>query len=207
MMGHHGYAPALPFQQNAFGALAADDNDNEVLIMEVVADQVAALTYQSQLTGSTATTTNQRNEQQLTAIKANQQATHGTLHQIIAQLNAVTFNMSDAGWGRFGGHGCGRDHSRGFGGGPPTYVPGRFPPPQGGGFPQSPPPHDSWWRFSSRWGISRRISKRPCLASWFYLPRWTWLGIPIFGSDSWDPHWKRNSNFVSESGYSSRFFF
>jgi hypothetical protein len=28
MAGHHGYAPALPFQQNAFGALAGDDDSD-----------------------------------------------------------------------------------------------------------------------------------------------------------------------------------
>jgi hypothetical protein len=26
------------------------------------------------------------------------------------------------------------------------------------------------------------------------------LGIPIFGPDFWDPHWKRNSNTLSNSG-------
>ncbi len=39
-------APALPFQQNVFGALA-NNNDKES-IMESMANQVAALTYQSQ---------------------------------------------------------------------------------------------------------------------------------------------------------------
>ncbi len=101
--GHHGYAPALPFQQNAFGALAADDKDGKELIVERMADQVAALTYQSQLTASTTATTKQRNMQQLAIIEANQQATHSALHQIIAQLNAVTFNASNAGWGCSGG--------------------------------------------------------------------------------------------------------
>jgi hypothetical protein len=55
--------------------------------------------YQSQMTASTTATTMQRNSQQLTNIEANQQAMHSTLHQIIAQLNAVTFNASDAGQG------------------------------------------------------------------------------------------------------------
>jgi hypothetical protein len=45
--GHHRYAPSLPFQQNAFSALAADDKDNKESIVEGMADQVAALTYQS----------------------------------------------------------------------------------------------------------------------------------------------------------------
>ncbi len=33
------------------------------------------------------------------------------------------------------------------------------------------------------------------------------LGIPIFGSDFWDPHWKRNSNSVFDSENSGRIFF
>ena len=51
------------------------------------------------MTVSTAATTMQRNSQQLANIEANQQAMHITLHQIIVQLNAVTFNASDAGRG------------------------------------------------------------------------------------------------------------
>jgi hypothetical protein len=98
--GHHGCAPALPYQ-NAFGALAEDDDneDGEESIAESVSNHLAALTYQSQMTVLTVATTRQRNSQQLANIKANQQATHSTLHQIIAQLNAVTFNASDAGRG------------------------------------------------------------------------------------------------------------
>jgi hypothetical protein len=37
-------------------------------------------------------------------------------------------------------------------------------------------------------------------------PKKTWLGIPIFGSDFWDPHQKRNSDSVFDSGDSSQFF-
>jgi len=99
--GHHRYTPSLPYQ-NAFGALAAeddDDEDGEESIAESVSNHLAALTYQSRMTASTAATTTQRNSQQLANIEANQQATHSTLHQIIAQLNAVTFNASDAGRG------------------------------------------------------------------------------------------------------------
>jgi hypothetical protein len=84
--GHHGYAPALPYQ-NAFGALATEDDeddDGEESITELISNNLAALTYQSQMTASTAATTTQRNSQQLANIKANQQATHSTLHQIIA---------------------------------------------------------------------------------------------------------------------------
>ncbi len=161
--GHHGYAPALPYQ-NAFGALGTeddDDEDGEDSITESVSNHLAALTYQSQMTASTAATTTQRNSQQLANIEANQQATHSTLHQIIAQLNAVTFNASDAGRGHQAfqaqgfqqGRGRGRTQGgggrgRGFGRGPPQYVGGSFPhfptpqgrgvppAPQGGGFPQ-----------------------------------------------------------------------
>ena len=59
--GHHGYAPALPHQQNAFGVLAnyADSDDDSV---ETVATQVAALTYQSQLTALTAANSSHHQE-------------------------------------------------------------------------------------------------------------------------------------------------
>jgi hypothetical protein len=149
--GHHGYAPALPYQ-NAFGALMDDDDDNgKELVTELVANQVAALTYHSQLTASMAATTTQHTTQQLAAIEANQQATHGTLHQIIAQLNAVMFNASDAGHGTQGyrsgqGYGAGRGRERalgrsgrhGFGHDPPQYMGGSFPTPQGRSFPHAP---------------------------------------------------------------------
>ena len=93
---------ALP-HQNAYGALAAeddDDEDGEELIAESVSNHLAALTYQSQMTVLTAATTTQRNSQHLTNIQANEQAMHSTLHQIIAQLNAVAFHASDAGQGK-----------------------------------------------------------------------------------------------------------
>jgi hypothetical protein len=50
--GYHGYAPAQPFQQNAFGILGndADGDDDEESITNTVATQVAVLTCQSQLT-------------------------------------------------------------------------------------------------------------------------------------------------------------
>ncbi len=34
-----------------------------------------------------------------------------------------------------------------------------------------------------------------------------WLGIPIFGSDFWDPNWKQNSNSIFNPGNSGRFIF
>jgi hypothetical protein len=45
---NHGYAQAQPFRQNTFGALEADDTEEES-VNESIATQVAALTYQSQL--------------------------------------------------------------------------------------------------------------------------------------------------------------
>ncbi len=42
--GHHGYAPAHPYQQNVFGILGKDNDDDKA---NTVATQVAALTYQS----------------------------------------------------------------------------------------------------------------------------------------------------------------
>jgi hypothetical protein len=54
--------PRTPFLQNAFSTLAADHNEDKELIAERVANQFPALTYQSQLTASTAATTNQRNK-------------------------------------------------------------------------------------------------------------------------------------------------
>ena len=35
----------------------------------------------------------------------------------------------------------------------------------------------------------------------------SWLGIPIFGSDFWDPHRKQNSDSVFDSEDSGRIFF
>ena len=72
------------------------------------------------MTASAEATTTQRNSQQLTAIEANQQATRGTLHQIIAQLNVVTFNASDAGRGNQGYQAQGYQGGRGQG-----LAPGR----------------------------------------------------------------------------------
>ena len=92
--GGHGYAPAY---NNAFGALQDDNEEDDESIATTVATQVAALTYQSQLTASTAATSTQRQEQQLAHLAAVQDATHATLHQIIEGLNAVAFNVSDAG--------------------------------------------------------------------------------------------------------------
>ncbi len=47
----------------------------------------------------------------------------------------------------------------------------------------------------------------PCLL--LFGPVWfqTWFRIPIFGSNFWDPHWKRNSDFVFNSKDSGQIFF
>jgi hypothetical protein len=126
---HHGYAPTQPFQYNAFGVLAEDDDNNEASISATVATQVAALTYHSQLTQSTATSTSQRQDQQIAQIAAVQGATHETLHHIIEGLNTLAFNVSNAGRGcyigcGYGGQGCGCGRMQGCGCGLPAYIDG-----------------------------------------------------------------------------------
>jgi hypothetical protein len=60
-VGHQGYAPALPFQQNAFGTLANDDSDDDSAA--TVTTQMAALTYQSQIMANTAANLSQQMDQ------------------------------------------------------------------------------------------------------------------------------------------------
>jgi hypothetical protein len=124
MAGGHGYAPA--YHKNAFGILGTNDSDNKASLANTVATQVAALTYQSQLTQMTAATTGQRQEMQQAQLATAQEAQHATMHQLIEGLNAVAFNVSNAGrsFARFGGRGGSRDrYGRGsgqqHGGGPP----------------------------------------------------------------------------------------
>ncbi len=135
--GHHGYAPAMPFQQNTFSALEDNDSDDKSIATST-ATQVVALTHQSQLTSSTVANTSQRHDQQMAHIASQQHLMHQNMHQIIATLNAVTFNVSNKGRsiGRYaGGQGCGHVRpARGRGCGPPMYAiggggfnPGRFP--------------------------------------------------------------------------------
>jgi hypothetical protein len=88
MAGHYRYVPAQPSQQNAFGALAKDNN-NEESIAATVATQVATLMYQSQLTQTTGANTIECQDQHMAQIAAVQGATHDTLHHVIAQLNAL----------------------------------------------------------------------------------------------------------------------
>jgi hypothetical protein len=56
--GGHGYTPA--FYQNAFGILENNNSDDDESLASTVATQVAALTYRSQLTQSTAATIGQQ---------------------------------------------------------------------------------------------------------------------------------------------------
>jgi len=81
--GHQGYAPALPFQQNAFGALAANDLDDDSA--ETVATQMAALTYQSQLTATMATNLSQQMGQYLQTLAHQQDQLHQNQHQMMEQ--------------------------------------------------------------------------------------------------------------------------
>jgi hypothetical protein len=57
--GYHGYNSAESFQRNAIGILAnnTNDDDDEELIVNIVATQVVALTYQIQLTQSSTANT------------------------------------------------------------------------------------------------------------------------------------------------------
>jgi hypothetical protein len=114
--GGHGYAPA--YHQNAFGILGTNDWDNKESLANTVATQVAALTYQSQLTQTMAATTGQRQEMQLAQLATVQEAQHSTMHHLIEGLNAVAFNVSNAGCGFacFGGRGGSRGRY-GHGGG------------------------------------------------------------------------------------------
>ncbi len=88
--GHQGYAPAMPHQQNTFGTLGQNKLDND--LVETVATQVAALTYQSQMTASTMANASQHAEQQFAHLASQQNMMHKNMHQIIAQVSALSFN-------------------------------------------------------------------------------------------------------------------
>jgi hypothetical protein len=74
----------------------SEDDDDSI---ETIATQVAALTYQSQLTASTAANTSVRQEQQLAHLASQQNLMHENMHQLIDWLNAAVFNISDEGRG------------------------------------------------------------------------------------------------------------
>jgi hypothetical protein len=91
----------MPHQQNAFGILGQNElDDNSV---ETVATQVAALTCQSQMTTSTTANASQRAEQQFAHLASRQNMMHKNMHQIIAQVNALSFDQSNTGRGHIAG--------------------------------------------------------------------------------------------------------
>jgi len=102
--GHQGYAPALPFQHNAFDALAGNDSDEDDST-ETVATQMPALTFQSQLTATTATNSSQQMGQYIQTLAHQQDLLHRNQHQMMEQMAALSFNQSDAGRG-IGCQGC-----------------------------------------------------------------------------------------------------
>ncbi len=125
--GHQGYASAMPHQQNAFGILRETTANSDNESADTDATQVAASTYQSQLTASTVVNLIQGAEQQFAHLASQQNLMHKNMHQIIAQVNTLSFNQSNAGQERLGsynsgGHGCG--HSRHQQGGAQTAVDG-----------------------------------------------------------------------------------
>jgi hypothetical protein len=91
--GHQGYAPALPFHHNAFNALAADDSDKDTA--NTTATQMAALTYQSQLTAATAANTSERMDQYVHTPAQQQEQLQQTQHQLMVQLAALTLNHGE----------------------------------------------------------------------------------------------------------------
>jgi hypothetical protein len=150
--GHQGYAPTLPFQKNAFGALTNNDSDDDSAATAVI--QIAALTYQSQITANTAANLSQQMDQYVQTLAHQQEQLHQNQHQIIKQLAALSFNQSVAGqgigrqgrgpspqapfapiqfggniFGSRGGQGRGRGQGRECGRGPPAFTAGHAPPP------------------------------------------------------------------------------
>ena len=117
--GHQGYAPALTFQHNAFGALAGNDSDEDNST-EKVATQMAALTYQSQLTATTAANSSQQMGQYMQTLAHQQDLLYQNQHQILEQMAALSFNQSDAGCG------IGRPAGRGQLQPPAPFTPNGF---------------------------------------------------------------------------------
>ncbi len=85
----------MPHQQYAFGILGQNKSDEDSV--ENVATQVAALTYQSQMTVSTTANISQPAEQQFAHLASQQNMMHENMHQIMAKVNALSFNQSNAG--------------------------------------------------------------------------------------------------------------
>jgi hypothetical protein len=185
---HHRYTYTMPHQQNAFGALAEADSDNNT--KDTVATQVTDLTYQSQVTAPTAANSSQRQEQhQYMQLALQRNMMHENLHKINVQDDALSCNASDAGWGhgKFGGSTCTRGHFSpgGRGPGPPAYTTGNFPAiGGGGGFPHGlppggpPPPHHVSDQYIWR-PYSWRPSSVSCPAS--YESRSFWGDRRVWG--------------------------
>ena len=141
--GYQGYAPALPYQQYAFGALASNDWDGEDSA-KTVATQMAALTYQSQQTATTVANSSQKMGQYIQTLAHQQELLHQNRHQMMEQMAALSFHQSNAGRGigrpgrgqpqtptpftlnGFGNGGQGRGRECGCG--PPGFATGHGPP-------------------------------------------------------------------------------
>jgi hypothetical protein len=111
----------MPHQQNAFEILGQNESDND--LVETVAAQVAALTYQRQMTTSSAANASQCAEQQFAHLASQQNMIHNNMHQIIAQVYALSFNQSYGGHGRVTGNNSKRNGGRGHGHGQCPHVP------------------------------------------------------------------------------------
>ncbi len=77
--------------------------------------QVTALMYQSQLAASMVAYLLQQTEQQFAHLASQQNLMHENTHQIIVQVNALSFNQSDVGCGRItssNSSGCRQGRSR-----------------------------------------------------------------------------------------------
>jgi hypothetical protein len=108
--GHHDYALAMPYQQNALGILGKTMADLDDKSVDTVATQVAALRYQSQLTTLMAATLLQWAAQQFVHLASQQNLMHENMPQTILQVNTLSFDQKNAGRGRlasFNSGGCG----------------------------------------------------------------------------------------------------
>ncbi len=74
---------------------------------DTVAMQVAALTYQSHLTASMAATLLQQADQQFAHLASQQNLMHDNMHQIIVQVNALSFNQTNAERRKLASFNCG----------------------------------------------------------------------------------------------------
>jgi hypothetical protein len=92
----------MPHQQNVFRILGQTMVGLDDKSADTIATQVAALTYQSQLTASTVANLIQHAKQQFVHLALQQNLMHENMHQIIIQVNTLSFNQSNAGQGRLG---------------------------------------------------------------------------------------------------------